>query len=357
MSGGTTGLPKVAPRLHEEYTYNSRAWASALGWSESTVVLYPLPLLHNAGIALALQPALLSGATLVLAPNADIDVLLDLIETERPTTLPLVPPAVAIRMLDHPRTRSTDLTSIRQYVVGGQKLAGDVARRLLDEVHLPLRQMFGMAEGMFLVTDEDASEQVVLDTVGRPISPLDEVRVVDPISGEDAPVGDLGELWMRGPYTIRGYFRAPHHNTTAFSTDGYYRTGDLGRVHRIDGIDYFSVDGRIKDVINRGVEKIHAEEVEELILEHPDVDNAAVVAMPDRVLGERACAVLVMHPGKPPLTVESLAAHLAGQGLAKYKFPERVEIRTALPLSNVGKVSRKTLREDVSRIVETEPGA
>lgn len=354
LSGGTTGLPKVAPRLHEEYSYNSRAWAAALGWSTDTVVLYPLPLMHNAGIALALQPVLFSGGTLVLAPSADIDGILDLIESERPTSMPLVPPAVAIRMLDHPRTAGTDLSSIREFIVGGQKLPGEVAARLRSELRLPLRQMFGMAEGMFMVTPRDAREDIVIETVGCPVSPLDEPRVVDPVTGQEVAAGQLGELWMRGPYTIRGYYRAAEHNATAFSADGFYRSGDLGRRHHIDGVDYFSVDGRIKDVINRGVEKIHAEEVEELILRHDGIETAAVVAMPDPVLGERACAFLVIRAGAEPLTVRTLGEHLARHGLAKYKFPERVEVRASLPLSNVGKLARKDLRDEAARLVQAD---
>lgn len=105
-------------------------------------------------------------------------------------------------------------------------------------------------------------------------------------------------------------------------------------------------------MINRGVEKIHAEEVEELILEHPGVENAAVVAMPDAVLGERVCAYLVMREGQSPLTVATLGSHLGTLGLAKYKFPERVEVREALPLSNVGKIARKALREEIADLVE-----
>ncbi|NMO02944.1 AMP-binding protein [Gordonia sp. TBRC 11910] len=357
LSGGTTGLPKVAPRLHEEYVYNSQRWAQVLGWSPTTTILYPLPLMHNAGIALALQPALFSGATTVLAESADTDLMLDLIAAERPTVLPLVPPAVAIRLLENPRSATTDLTCIEQFIVGGQKLAVEVARQLRDDLGIQVRQMFGMAEGMFLVTPPDADERVDFNTVGHPISPLDEVRIVNPATLDDVAPGELGELWARGPYTIRGYYRAPQHNISAFTADGFYRTGDLARAHLIDGETYYSIDGRIKDVINRGVEKIHAEEVEELILEHPGVENAAVVAMPDPVLGEKVCAYIVMHDAQPPLTVPTLAAHLGGLGLAKYKFPERVEIRTALPLSNVGKISRKDLRDDIAGLLTQPAGA
>ncbi|MEV8390202.1 MULTISPECIES: hypothetical protein [unclassified Streptomyces] len=152
---------------------------------------------------------------------------------------------------------------------------------------------------------------------------------------------------MRGPYTIRGYYRAERHNARAFTADGFYRTGDLARRHVIDGLTCYSIDGRIKDVINRGVEKIHADEVEELIMRHPAISNAALVAMPDKVLGERGCAYLVLEPGGQPLTVSSLGEFLLAQGLATYKLPERVEVVADLPLSNVGKVSKKSLREDI----------
>ncbi|MFE4373410.1 (2,3-dihydroxybenzoyl)adenylate synthase [Streptomyces sp. NPDC056835] len=357
LSGGTTGLPKIAPRLHEEYAYNARVWARTLGWGNGTVVLYPLPIMHNAGIALALQPALLSGATLALAPSADAGSVLDLIEATRPRVIPLVPPALAIRLLDHPRGRTTDLSSISDFIVGGQKLAEDVAERLRDELGIAVRQKFGMAEGMFLLTPAHAGERVRHHTVGEPLSPADEIRILRPGQDTEVHPGEIGELCVRGPYTIRGYYRAERHNAQAFTADGFYRTGDLARRHLIDGLTCYSIDGRIKDVINRGVEKIHADEVEELIMRHPAISNAALVAMPDKVLGERGCAYLVLEPGEQPLTVRSLGEFLLSQGLAKYKLPERVEVVAGLPLSNVGKVSKKSLREDIEAKLLAEDAA
>ncbi|MGW4334029.1 AMP-binding protein [Rhodococcus koreensis] len=354
LSGGTTGLPKVAPRLHEEYVYNSKAWATTLGWSPETTLLYPLPLLHNAGIALALQPALLSGASIILAPNARIDLLLDLIESERPTTLPLVPPALAIRLLEEPRSRAADLSSIRDFIVGGQRLPVEIAERLRDELGISVRQMFGMAEGMFLITPDHGSEALRFHTVGHPISPADEIRILEVGGTSEVPSGEVGEFCARGPYTIRGYYRAAQHNTDAFTEDGFYRTGDLARAQQVDGMTVYSIEGRIKDVINRGAEKIHAEEVEELILRHPDVTNAALVAMPDDVLGERACVYLILEENASELTVGALGEFLLGQGLAKYKLPERVETLDQFPLSNVGKVSKKALREHISNALLAE---
>ncbi|MEU9337324.1 AMP-binding protein [Streptomyces sp. NPDC048290] len=354
LSGGTTGLPKIAPRQHEEYAYNGALWARTLGWGEGTVVLYPLPIMHNAGVSLALQPALLSGATLVLAPSADTGTLLDLIERTRPQVLPLVPPALAIRLLEEPRSHRTDLSCLTDFVVGGQKLALEVAERLRDELGIAVRQKFGMAEGMFLLTPPGATEWLRHHTVGAPLSPLDEIRILRPGGDEEVPDGEIGELCVRGPYTIRGYYRAERHNASAFTPDGFYRTGDLARRHRRDGVVAYSIDGRIKDVINRGVEKIHADEVEDLVMRHPDVANVALVAMPDPVLGERACAYLVMEPGRRPLTVATLGAFLLGEGLAKYKLPERVESVESLPLSNVGKVSKKDLRQDIEAKLTAE---
>ncbi|KQY55628.1 hypothetical protein ASD30_16455 [Nocardioides sp. Root140] len=356
LSGGTTGLPKVAPRLHEEYAYNSLAWAQAMGYGPESRLLYPLPVMHNAGISLAVQPAILAGAQLVLAPSADIESLLELITQHRIDVLPMMPPALAIRLLESPGANAADLGGVREFVVGGQKLPVEVAERLRDELGIRVRQMFGMAEGMFLLTPEAAGEAVSHHTVGAPISPGDEIRILDTFGEHEVEDGQIGELAARGPYTIRGYYRAEAHNRTSFTEDGFYRTGDLARRHVTpDGV-FYSIEGRIKDVINRGVEKIHAEEVEELIVQHPSVTTAALVAMPDLVLGERGCAYLVLENDAEPLDVASLGAHLLALGLAKYKLPERVEIVTALPLTNVGKVSKKALREDIQSRMAAEQG-
>jgi 2,3-dihydroxybenzoate-AMP ligase len=261
---------------------------------------------------------------------------------------------VAIRLLEHDRARDTDLTSIERFVLGGQRPSVELIERLERELGIRAQQMFGMAEGMFLYTPPDAPEWARLHTVGTPISPADEVRVLDVAGEDEVPDGTLGELACRGPYTITGYHRAPQHNANAFTSDGFYRTGDLVTRHVLDGRPFYSIDGRIKDVINRGAEKIHAEELEELLVRHPDIGNAAVVAMPDPVLGERICAYLIVTDGAERPTVASVAAFLLGKGLAKFKLPERVEVVDAFPLTNVGKVSKKALRADIEQKIEKE---
>lgn len=354
LSGGTTGLPKIAARRHEEYLYNARVWAEALELRSDSVVLHALPIMHNAGIAAALQPAHMAGATCVVSPGADAATVLELIESERVTAVPVVPPAVAIRLLDHETASKARAATVERFVLGGQRPSISLIERLERELGIRALQMFGMAEGMFLYTPPDCPEWARVNTVGTPVSSADEIRVLE-IGGEgEVADGSLGEMACRGPYTITGYYRAAGHNATAFTSDGFYRTGDLVTRHVLDGRDYYAIDGRIKDVINRGAEKIHAEEIEELLVRHPDVHNAAVVAMPDPVLGERVCAYVVTMRNAEPPTLASLAEFLLGEGLAKFKLPERVEIVDAFPLSNVGKVSKKDLRADIESKLQNE---
>jgi 2,3-dihydroxybenzoate-AMP ligase len=206
-----------------------------------------------------------------------------------------------------------------------------------------------MAEGLLNYTRLDDPDDVVVETQGRPLSPADELLIVGP-DGEPVADGEPGELLTRGPYTIRGYYRAEAHNATAFTTDGFYRTGDV--VRRDPGGNLI-VEGRAKDLINRGGEKISAEEIENLLLAHPAVREVAAVAMPHPVLGEQTCAYLVLRPGDD-LDLKALSAYLDGRGVARFKWPERLEIVGALPVTNVGKVDKKKLRDDIAAKLAAE---
>jgi non-ribosomal peptide synthetase component E (peptide arylation enzyme) len=243
--------------------------------------------------------------------------------------------------------------SLTQVVLSGAKVPLAVFAEL-ERRGLWSGQLFGMGEGLFLTTRPGAPREARATTVGTPLSPMDEIKILEPGSATGLPDGQVGELCCRGPYTLPGYFDAAAHNARAFTADGFYRTGDLVTRHVLDGRAYYAIDGRIKDVINRGAEKIHAEEVEELLVRHPDVRNAALVAMPDPVLGERICAYLVLADDAATPTVASTSAFLLDQGLAKFKLPERIEVVAAFPLTNVGKVSKKDLRADVHKKIEME---
>lgn len=348
LSGGTTGLPKVIPRTHDDYLFNSLEFARVSGFDETSVLLVTVPIAHNFPLACpGVQGAMLLGARAVLGPSPSPDVVFPLVEREAVTWIPAVP-ATVITWLGDPRRTSFDLRSIKTLAVGGQRLNPEPARAVLDALGPVLLQVYGMAEGLLCCTRASDPDEVKVETQGRPMCPDDEIRVVGD-DGKPVAPGELGELHVRGPYTIRGYYRAEQYNRGAFTPDGFYRTGDLVRQHPSGNL---VVEGRSKDVINRGGEKIGAEELENLILGHPSVHNTAVVGMPDPTLGERPCAFVVLKPGAA-LALPELVAYLRPH-IAKYKLPERLEIRDALPLTHVGKVAKKVLRDQIATIVSGE---
>ncbi len=350
LSGGTTGVPKIIPRTHNDYVYNSKASAAVVDIRPDDALLVVLPIAHNFPLASpGIQGFLLAGARLVLSTSNRANDVFALIERERVTHLELVP-ALLIRYLDDPALPAHDLRSLRVINTGGQKLQPEVKRRA--EALIPtckVQEVFGMAEGLLSYVRLDDPDEVRYETIGRPVCPDDEIRLVDDC-GNDVPEGEVGELWTRGPYTLRGYFRAPEHNARAFSPDGYYMTGDLLRRHPSGN---YVVEGRKKDLINRGGEKISAEEVENLLLGHPAVLNAACVPMPDPVLGERMCAFVIPRPGQT-VTLADLTGYLASKELAKFKWPERLEVVPEFPLSPFGKVSKQELTRRIAELVRRE---
>jgi len=351
LSGGSTGLPKVIPRTHNDYLYNSYLLSSKSGYDRDGVALVAIPMLHNFPLAGAVQPGLLLGGKIVLAQGPEPETVFGLVERERVTWICAVP-AMVVSWLNDPRLKQADLSSLKSLAVGGARLNPEPARRVLNEIGPVVTQVYGMAEGLCCSTRAGDPEEVIVETQGRPMSEDDEIRIVDE-NDRDVPPGELGELLTRGPYTIRGYYRAEEHNRASFTPDGYYRTGDVVRMHRSGNL---IVEGRRKDLINRGGEKISAEEIENLILSHPAVENAAVVAMPDAVLGERACAYVVLRPGAS-LDLGALTRFLEKKRIARFKLPERLEVIERLPATAVGKISKKDLRDDIQRKLSRERGA
>jgi 2,3-dihydroxybenzoate-AMP ligase len=342
LSGGTTGVPKVIPRRHVEYWDNARLYAERLGWTEETRVAHLIPLIHNAGVTCALHAAHAVGASLVLG-TPDAPSAFRLMAREQATDVLIGHghyQAVTSVAFDEPRPH------LRTVVLSGAKPSPDLFARADGGDGQRAGQLFGMSEGLFLVTPLDAPQAARSATVGTPVAVDDEVLILEPGSEAVLDDGEVGELCCRGPYTIPGYFDAPEHNRAAFTSDGFYRTGDLARITVIDGVRYVSIEGRIKDLINRGGEKINAEEIELLLVKHPAIANAAVVAMPDPRLGERTCAYLVAAQGDT-VSMTEVQRHLDALGVAKFKWPERLEWLTALPQTNVGKIDKKQLRADV----------
>ena len=341
LSGGTTGIPKLIPRTHNDYLYNTRAAAAVQEITPESCQLSVLPLAHNMPLACpGVQGFLMAGARIVVGTSTKAPDVFELIERHRVTHVAGVP-ALYIRWMADPDAGKRDLGSVRLLQSGGQRLQPEVRKRMAETFpNAFVQENFGMSEGTLFFVRRDDPEEVRLETVGRPVSPDDEVRLTDE-DGREVPDGEVGELTVRGPYTLRGYYRAPEYNTRQFTPDGFYRSGDLMRRHPSGS---YLVEGRIKDLVNRGGEKISAEEVENLILTHPAVRNVACVPLPDPVLGERMCACVIPHEGRT-LTLAELSAYLADMGIAKFKLPERLELMDDFPLSTFGKVSKKALAE------------
>jgi len=343
LSGGTTGVPKLIPRTHNDYAYNSKIAAEVCAVERDSVLLLVLPIAHNLPLACpGIQGFLMKGAKVVLGASTKPDEMFALIEKHRVTHLKVVP-ALLIRLLNDPSLPRYDLSSLRFIQSGGQNLQPEtrlLANRLIPNAFI--QENFGMAEGLLMFVRIGDPEAVRLVTVGRPVSPDDEVRLLDD-DLKEVPDGGIGEMCCRGPYTLRGYFGAAEYNARIFTADGFYRSGDLMRQHSSGN---YIVEGRKKDLINRGGEKISAEEVENLILSHPSVRDVACIPVPDPDLGERMCACVVLRDGAT-LSFDALKTFLLEKEIAKYKLPERLEILSELPLSTFGKVLKKELAQMV----------
>ncbi|MFF5207120.1 (2,3-dihydroxybenzoyl)adenylate synthase [Streptosporangium sp. NPDC000396] len=351
LSGGTTGLPKLIARTHDDYAYNVKRNAEVCGSGPGTVYLAVLPLGHNFPL-LGILGTLMAGGRVVLASSPVPEQAFPMIERERVTAAALVP-AIAQRWLEYRESdQSHDLGSLGLLVVGGSRLADHVALRVGPTLGCTLMQGYGMAEGLVNLTRLDDPDEVICHTQGRPICPDDEILIVDE-QGEPVAPGEPGVLLTRGPYTPRGYYRAEEQNARAFVGDGWYRTGDIVRL-RPDG--NLIVEGRDKDMINRGGEKVSAEEVENFAYQVDGVSLAAAVAMPDPDLGERVCLYVVPHSGTT-VCLEDVRAVMEHAGVARFKLPERLVLVGSLPSTNVGKIDKKALRADIDERLSLERAA
>jgi 2,3-dihydroxybenzoate-AMP ligase len=351
LSGGTTGLPKLIARTHDDYAYNARRSAEVAGLDADSVYLVSLPAGHNFPLACpGILGTLLSGGRVVMLPSPEPARAFATIEAEGVTHTAVVP-AVAARWLEHAEASAAGPpATLRVLQVGGARLPDALARNVRPVLRATLQQVFGMAEGLLNYTRLDDRDEVICTTQGRPMCPDDEVRLVDELD-RDVPEGEPGSLLTRGPYTPRGYYQAAEQNARAFTADGWYRSGDICR-RTPDG--NLIVEGRDKDMINRGGEKISSEEVENLLYRLPAVAQVAAVAMPDPLLGERLCVYVVPRLGQS-VTLDQIRAAMDAAGVARFKFPERLELVAELPSTKVGKIDKKALRADITRRIAAEP--
>ncbi|MFD4355394.1 (2,3-dihydroxybenzoyl)adenylate synthase [Nocardia sp. NPDC058518] len=342
LSGGSTGIPKLIARTHDDYLYSVRRSAEICELDSATVYLATLPVAHNFPMSSpGILGALWAGGAVAMTPDPTPATAFPLIERFGVTITGLVPPLARLWTERAEAGATPDLSSLRVLQVGGARCQDELARRIGPALGVTLQQVFGMAEGLVCYTRLDDPIDVVVSTQGRPMSEHDQLAVVDDNGVEVAP-GATGNLITQGPYTIRGYYDNPDADARSFTAEGWYRTGDIVSV-RPDG--NLVVAGRAGDWVNRGGEKVSAEELEAHLLEHPAVRDAVIVGTPDPVLGQRICAfVQPVDPEQRP-TLISVRSFVRSRGVAAWKMPDAVVVVDEFPATGVGKTSRKDLRQ------------
>jgi cyclohexanecarboxylate-CoA ligase/acyl-CoA synthetase len=340
FTSGTESSPKGVMHSHNTLLYGNLAGAKLLGLNADEVVWAVSPITHASGIEWNLRQAVVLGATLVMQEIWDPEVALELIEKEHCTYTCAATP-FATMLLDSPSLSRRDLSSFRVFLCGGAAIPATLGAEVRDLIGCNLIPCWGMSEcfaaTMCSVLDPDNKRW---GTDGRAM-PGAEVAIF----GEDRmtmlPSGESGEIGTRGPHVCLGYFRDPERTRETFSTDGWLFSNDLGV---LDENGYLRVVGRKKDIINRGGLKISAREVEEMMLKHPAIQNAVLVGVPDRRLGEKSCAFVVTRSGAD-LTLKDLVEFLEKLGSAKYKLPEYLRVAAQLPMTPTGKVQKFKLKE------------
>ncbi|MEV0048647.1 AMP-binding protein [Nocardia rhamnosiphila] len=340
VSGGTTGLPKLIPRSHNDYLYNFSASSEIAELSRDDVYLAVLPVAHNFALGCpGVLGTLRCGGHVVLSDSSDSRAVFSVIEA-RGVTITSAVPSLARLWAESNEVDSFDLSSLRMIQVGGAKLDRELALRLHSVLRTKVQQVYGMAEGLLCFTKPSDPLDIVANRQGTPLSPHDEISVIDADGRRRGP-GTVGELITRGPYTIGGYYSNPDASAASFDQDGFYHTGDVVKLYE-DG--YLEVVGRVKDVINRGGECVSPSELEAIIIAHPDVTACVVIGKPDDVFGERIIAIV---ESASELRLRDILALFAARDVAKFKYPDTLVRVSKIPLTAMGKVDRK----EVARVL------
>ncbi len=336
LSGGSTSTPKIIPRFHNEYLHNFEAMIDKVGFLPDDCLFTASPLVHNAGMVLILGPALILGCRLAMTLDTSAEALIEIMREHKPNWFPMRGPLIE-RLRPYVEKNPDDFKHIKGIVSTN---AGGLTEKVFGA---PAVQYFGMTEGLITLTPPSSSQDIRHNSIGLPVSAGDEIRLFEPGTEKEVPLGQPGELVVRGPYTTHGYFNMPEVNKTAVTSEGFFRSGDLVCAFNTDAGICYRYESRLKDVIDRAGEKFYCAEVEGAIKKHESILDVAVVPMPDPHYGERACAFIVLEEGATAPDLKQLGTHLNLLGLAKYKWPERIEILAQLPVSAVGKLQKQPL--------------
>jgi long-chain acyl-CoA synthetase len=340
-TGGTTGTPKCAMLTHRNLVANAHqvaAWFPRMATDEDVSILCPLPLFHIYGLTVDMNYAMLVGAGLILIPRFDPEMVLKATK-HRPRLFPGAP-IMYQTLAHHPDVGKYDLSSIEACISGAAPLAPEVQRDFEAVTGGRVVEGYGLTEASPVTHCNPVHGERRNGTIGLPF-PSTDARVVDPESGDPLPAGEVGELVVRGPQVMAGYWERPD-ETAAALRDGWLWTGDMATMSE-DG--FFTIVDRAKDLVIVGGINVYPREVEEVMLTHPAVKDAAIIGTPEERRGEVPYAFVVLHPGASA-TEEELLAHCRAN-LARYKVPTAVEFRDDLPKTMIGKVLRKDLRAEM----------
>lgn len=340
-TGGTTGLPKIALRTHNDFIcsveYKSYAWKR--GYDDICLVMAPPA--HGASLQVGILSTFFTFGKLVLLDSPRAEEICGAVQREGVTCAQLVP-ALLQRIIGFEGLKGYDLSSLRKIHVGAAYSPPQLLKEALKVLDVQIVSAYGSVEGTHCNTRPGDDPDTLFHTVGRPCCPHDRMKVIDQDENE-LPPGEEGELVAKGPSVFGGYLG--YDNSKAFTKDGFFKTGDRAVIDRHGNV---RITGRIKEIIIRGGENINPGVIEELIMRHPDVEAVAVVGMPDQELGERICAYIQPKSNKKP-TFQEIVSFLRREGASVLLLPERVEFVDVIPLTSANKPDKKVLREDIKQ--------
>jgi long-chain acyl-CoA synthetase len=341
-TGGTTGVPKAAMLTHHNLVANTiqiRHWMKSLEEGQERL-MGAIPFFHVYGMTVAMSLSVYLAANLVVVPNPrHIESVMETIDKERCTVFPGVP-TMYIAIINHPKVKKHDLKSVKACISGAAPLPMDVQLKFGEITGGRLVEGYGLTEAAPVSHCNPVYGERKAGSIGIPLPDV-EAMIVDYEKFEAKPVGEEGELWLRGPQVMKGYWQQPDETEKTVTRDGWLRTGDIARMDE-DG--YFYIVDRLKDIIIASGFNIVPREVEEVLFEHPKVQEAVVVGVPDAYRGETVKAYVVLKPGETCTSEEIIA--FCKERLAPYKVPKQVEFRSELPKTMVGKFLRRVLVEE-----------
>ena len=346
FTSGTEGLPKGVMLTHNNILASERAYCARLNLTWQDVFMMPAPLGHATGFLHGVTAPFLIGARSVLLDIFTPDACLALLEQQRCTCMLGATPFV-YDLLNLLEKQPADLSALRFFLCGGTTIPKKVAREC-QQLGIKLLSVYGSTESSpHAVVNLDDPLSRFMHTDGYAAAGV-EIKVVDD-ARKTLPPGCEGEEASRGPNVFMGYFDEPELTARAMDEEGWYYSGDLCRM---DEAGYIKITGRKKDIIVRGGENISSREVEDILLQHPKIHDACVVAMPDERLGERSCAYVVLKAPHHSLSLEEVVAFFSRKRVAKYKYPEHIVVIEKLPRTASGKIQKFLLRKDIVQRLE-----